>query len=182
MLDLLLKIKPKMKLFVIFLFIILVLDLMVEAKKLRKSPKKHGKKVNLKMKKGKGKGKVGKVKVANIKGGKGHKHVHHKGIQHKKPETIKPMPRPLIHSTTPAALYSPPFVGIDNGQIPHDNQVDLILDYLSKIESTIDVFLRLQGTYPDGSDEQRLVVKNIYPPLRVLLEAKNIYDNSMGKS
>lgn len=107
---------------------------------------------------------------------KSHKHVHHAGIQHSTPQTVKPMPPPLIQSSIPAALYSPPFEGLETGQIPNDDQVVLILDWLSKIGSTIDVYLRLQGTYPDGSKDQRNLVKNVYPPLRVLLEAQHSHD------
>lgn len=171
-----------MRSWLIILFIFaLTITYVVEARKSHK-PKlklkgdhhKH-KKADIKM------AKHHKHKKAHIKIAKPHthKHVHHKGIHHDKPKTVKPMPPPLIHSATPAVRYSPPFTGIDNGQIPHGNQVDLILDYLTKIESTIDVFLRLQGTYPDGSQEQRLVVKNVYPPLRVLLEAQHTHDYSI---
>ena len=155
----------------LLIFFILFVTFIVEAKNSGAKKKSVGK-IKLKGKKGKSHKKGG---------GGGHKHVHHKGIQHKKPKTIKPMPPPLIHSTIPAALYSPPFEGIDTGQIPHDDQVILILDYLSKIGSTIDVFLRLQGTYPDGSKEQRHLIKNVYPPLRVLLEAQHSHEFSINK-
>lgn len=158
----------------LIIFFIIALNFIVEAKK---SHKPH-----TKIKGGHHKHKKAHEKVAKPHKHKHkHIHVHHKGIHHDVPKTVKPMPPPLIHSTTPAVRYSPPFVGIDNGQIPHDNQVDLIIDYLAKIESTIDVFLRLQDTYPDGSHEQRLVVKNLYPPLRVLLEAQHTQEYSIKK-
>ena len=158
----------------LLIFFILFFTFVVEAKKSGGKNKSVGK-IKLKGKKGV------HLKKGGGRGGGGHKHVHHKGIQHKKPKTIKPMPPPLIHSTIPAALYSPPFEGIDTGQIPHDDQVVLILDYLSKIGSTIDVFLRLRGTYPDGSKEQRHLIKNVYPPLRVLLEAQHSHEFSINK-
>lgn len=67
-------------------------------------------------------------------------------------------------------------MGLENGQIPTDSQVDLIIDWLTKIGSTIDVFMRLQGTYPEGSRQQQHVIKNVYPPLRVLLESQYFYE------
>ena len=94
-----------------------------------------------------------------------HHHVHHAGI----------------HPTIPLPLYSPPFVGVDNGQIPTVEQVSMILDWLKKVTSTIDVFLRLQATYPDGSDEQRQMIKNVYPPLKVLLAANYAHEYKTGQ-
>jgi hypothetical protein len=102
-------------------------------------------------------------------------HQHHAGIHHEKPHYVKHTTPGVVQSTKPVPLYSPPFVGLQDGQIPTDAQVDLIVDWLSKIGATIDVFLRLQGTFPDGSKEQRQLVKNVYPPLRVLLEAQYAY-------
>lgn len=176
----------------LIIFFILFFTLLVEAKKSGGKKKSVGK-INLKGKKSGGGGGGGRLKKGgrgHLKkgksrkkggGGGGHKHVHHKGIQHNKPKTIKPMSPPLIHSTIPAAIYSPPFEGIETGQIPHDDQVALILDHLSKIGSTIDVFLRLTGTYPDGSKEQGHLIKNVYPPLRVLLEAQHSHEFSINK-
>lgn len=100
-----------------------------------------------------------------------HNHVHHAGIQHSRPHHSKHKAHRLIQPTTPQPLYSPPFVGADSGQIPTVDQVVLIMDWLTKVISTVDVFLRLQATYPDGSIEQRQMVKNVYPPLRILLAA-----------
>lgn len=103
-------------------------------------------------------------------------HIHHVGAHHHSKHHRKHTAPPLIQSTTPVPLYSPPFVGIENGQIPTDSQVALIMDWLAKVGSTVDVFLRLQGTYPEGSQEQRQLVKNVYPPLRVLLESQYSYE------
>lgn len=164
---------------ILFIFLLLLISLLsvVEAKhkskgvkmpKIKKSHKSHkAHKAHKSHKAHKGHKKAQK---------KSHKHVHHAGIQHSTPQIVKPMPPPLIQSSIPAALYSPPFEGLETGQIPNDDQVALILDWLSKIGSTIDVYLRLQGTYPDGSKDQRNLVKNVYPPLRVLLEAQHSYD------
>ena len=172
----------------LILFITLTLTLITEAKK-------HGHKGHHKggHKKHKGHGHKGH-KSHGHKGHKGHEssdyskdhgnkgYIHHTGIQHSQPQIIKPIPPPLIQSSTPSALYSPPFDGgLETGQIPTDEQVVLILDWLSKVGSTIDVFLRLQGTYPDESKEQRHLVKNVYPPLRVLLEAQHAHEFSLSK-
>lgn len=111
----------------------------------------------------------------------GHKHVHHAGVHHSRPHHSKHKARKLVQPTTPLPLYSPPFIGTDNGQIPTVDQVALILDWLTKITSTIDVFLRLQATYPEGSQEQRQMVKNVFPPLKVLLAANYAHEYKTGQ-
>lgn len=111
----------------------------------------------------------------------GHKHVHHAGVHHSRPHHSKHKARKLIQPTTPLPLYSPSFIGVDNGQIPTVDQAALILDWLTKITSTIDVFLRLQATYPEGSQEQRQMVKNVYPPLKILLAANYAHEYKTGQ-
>lgn len=121
------------------------------------------------------------VRVHKVKKiGKSNGHVHHAGIQHNHPHRAKHTAYKLIQPTVPYPLYSPPFVGVDNGQIPTVDQVALIMDWLNKIISTIDVFMRLQATYPDGSVEQAQMIKNVYPPLRILLAAD--YANEYKKN
>ena len=110
-----------------------------------------------------------------------HHHVHHAGIHHNRPHHSKHKAHKLVQPTIPLPLYSPPFVGVDNGQIPTVEQVSMILDWLKKVTSTIDVFLRLQATYPDGSDEQRQMIKNVYPPLKVLLAANYAHEYKTGQ-
>lgn len=107
-------------------------------------------------------------------------HVHYGGIQYTLTHHSKYQTQKLIQPTAPLPLYSPPFVGVDNGQIPTIDQVALIIDWLNKITSTIDVFLRLQATYPDGSKEQKQMIKNVYPPLKVLLAANYAYEYKTG--
>ena len=102
--------------------------------------------------------------------------IHHKGIHHAAAHHRKHFSGKVIQATEPVPLYSPPFNGTDTGQIPLDSQVVLIADWLSKVGATIDVFLRLQSTFPDGSLEQRRMIKNVYPPLRILLEAQHLDD------
>lgn len=126
--------------------------------------------------------KVHKIKTHKIKAPKIHlkhthaHHVHHAGLHHHTKHHKKPNGPKVIQSTTPVPLYSPPFIGTDTGQIPTDSQVDLIIDWLSKVGATIDVFLRLKDTFPDESTEQRQMIKNVYPPLRILLEAQNAHE------
>lgn len=114
------------------------------------------------------------------KGAAHHKHVHHAGIHHARAHHSKHKSQKLIQPANPLPLYSPPFIGVDNGQIPTIDQVALIVDWLNKVTSTIDVFLRLQATYPDGSEEQKQMIKNVYPPLKVLLAANYANDYKTG--
>lgn len=165
---------------IFFIVVLLLISLVAVAEAKHKSKKGKMPKIGKKHRGHKGNKKLhshkGHKKSHKKSNKKSHKHVHHAGIQHGTPQTIKPMPPPLIQSSIPAAIYSPPFEGLETGQIPNDDQVVLILDWLSKIGSTIDVYLRLQETYPDGSKDQRNLVKNVYPPLRVLLEAQHTHD------
>ena len=126
--------------------------------------------------------KGGQIVSKIFKGNTHYKHVHHAGIHHSRPHHSKHKAHKLIQPTTPLPLYSPPFIGVDNGQIPTIEQVALIVDWLTKVTSTIDVFLRLQATYPDGSQEQKQMVKNVYPPLRVLLAANYAHEYKTAES
>lgn len=121
-----------------------------------------------------------KLKVSKIKVHPKKQHVHHPGLHHHTKHHKKHSHK-VIQSTTPVPLYSPPFNGTDTGQIPTDSQVDLILDWLSKVGATIDVFLRLKDTHPDGSTEQRQLIKNVYPPLRILLEAHYAHEHASSQ-
>lgn len=82
----------------------------------------------------------------------------------------------LLQSTTPIPLFSPSFNGTDTALIPTDDQVNLIIDWLSKIKTTIDVFFRMKSVYSKNTEDERSIVKNTFPPLRVLLEAQYIYN------
>lgn len=149
--------------FLLLLFVLLLTD-----------AKKHGIK-KIKVHKPKIKTHKPKIKIHKPKIKKSH--VHHAGLHHHTKHHKKHSHK-VIQSTTPVPLYSPPFNGTDNAQIPIDSQVVLILDWLSKVGATVDVFLRLKDTHPDGSTEQRQLIKNVYPPLRILLEAHYAHEHS----
>lgn len=110
-------------------------------------------------------------------------HIHHfGGLQFQTKHHSQYIPPPaVIQSTDPVPQFSPPFTGTDTASIPTDSQVDLIVDWLSKVGFTIDIFLRMQLTYPEGSVEQRNLIKNVYPPLRVLLEAQYAHEFKNGQ-
>ena len=67
-------------------------------------------------------------------------------------------------------LFSPGFNGTDTGQVPADFQVQLIEEWLKRIKIVCDVFLSMAQVHSDP-EEQRQVIRNIYPPVRILLEA-----------
>ena len=84
-------------------------------------------------------------------------------------------PAPVLEpqqSTDGSLRYSPPFLGPDTGILPSDYQLAIITSYLNNIKTTMDVFLRMIAI-KDGDDEAQCdILKNIYPPMRVLLEAE----------
>ncbi len=107
-----------------------------------------------------------------------------------KPIKIKPIKMPKIHAVhigkkhhhkkkhdnsnqvmqAIVPLFSPPFNGTDTGQVPADSQVDLIEDWLKRIKIVCDTFLGMVQVHSDIED-QRKIIHNIYPPIRVILEA-----------
>ena len=111
-------------------------------------------------------------------------HIHHFGglhFQAKHHSQYTAPPQTSIQSADPDPQFSPPFTGTNTASIPTDSQVDLIVDWLSKVGFTIDIFLRMQLMYPEGSVEQRNLIKNVYPPLRVLLEAQYAHEFKNGQ-
>lgn len=113
-----------------------------------------------------------------------------KKIKTKKPKPIKVKPIKIkpIHSKAPkiktgkkhkkkqkinqaiVPMFSPGFNGTDTGQVPADFQVQLIEDWLKRIRTVCDFFLNMVQVQEDIED-QRQVIRSIFPPVRVLLEA-----------
>lgn len=82
----------------------------------------------------------------------------------------------LSQSKTPVPLFSPNFTGIDTGQLPMDAQVDLIVDWLTRIKVTLDVFLRMMEMKEDDEEAQRVLIRDLYPPVHPLLEAQYAFN------
>lgn len=97
-------------------------------------------------------------KIHPIHLGRRHKHHHH--------DTI-------VQAYNPH--FSPNFTATDSGIVPADPQVDLIVDWLKRIKTVCDVFLSMVNVHPEGSEEQRKIIRDLFPPIRVLLEADYAY-------
>lgn len=93
-------------------------------------------------------------KIHPIRIGKRHKHHHHNTI---------------VQAYNPH--FSPNFTATDSGIVPADPQVDLIVDWLKRIKTVCDVFLSMVDVHPEGSEERRKIIRSLFPPIRVLLEA-----------
>lgn len=112
--------------------------------------------------------KIKPVKIKPVKIPKAHKihavhvgrkhHKHHKHHKHNIHQAIVPM-------------FSPAFNGTDTSQVPADFQVELIQDWLKRIKIVCDVFLSMVEVQSSDPEQQRHLIRNLYPPIRVLLEA-----------
>jgi len=85
--------------------------------------------------------------------------------------------KPLVASNLQQSVedlprYSAPFTGPAEGLLPTDSQVATINAYLTNIKTTLDVFLRMTAMKAEDEDAQLEVLKNIYAPIRILLEAE----------
>jgi hypothetical protein len=102
------------------------------------------------------------IKIKKPRPIKAHKiHAVHVGKKHRRHKKVHQVMVPR---------FSPGFNGTDTGQVPADSQVELIEDWLKRIKIVCDVFLSMVEVHADD-DERRNLIRNLFPPVRVLLEA-----------